>query len=239
MRSRLSSGCPPFERNVVMKSILEALANNQLRVYPNDVEETLEYQKLKKQMEACVEKWLRKVGEVKRPHFDKLLSAESEQDEIIAKNSYIYGFRLGAMATIEVYINREMLLAPNRLSTRNPFTGKSRVWPTQRSILEHLAEDEINITNPERLKTKRILELEKVYDDCIAEIVKGLENSAHESAALGQDIYAIGADMFHLKERSRFSYGYSLGALIIMELFQDSSKLIAVEDSDDLLEEQN
>lgn len=87
-----------------MKSVLEALADNRLLTFSNEFEQTQEYQELIAQLNSCFEKCLNRVGENKQPLFKQLRSLIDEQNRLIAKDAFLYAFRLGALSTIEVFM---------------------------------------------------------------------------------------------------------------------------------------
>lgn len=205
-----------------MKSILEALADNRLVVNFDGLEQTAQYQDLKRQMDSTIEKWSKLVGEDKRSLFTKLLLILDEQNNYIARDTFLYGFRLGAMTTIEVFMNEDMLIKSKENKTVSPNWEK-----LNKSILKFLAENEINTNNPKRLETKRLLEIDKERYAFEEEIFRDIEGAKEQSIHFDNEVYEIDSDMLELKKTSRFVYGYSLGVLLITEIFQDRDTVIA------------
>lgn len=178
-----------------MKSVLEALADNRLLTFSNEFEQTQEYQELIAQLNSCFEKCLNRVGENKQPLFKQLCSLIDEQNRLIAKDAFLYAFRLGALSTIEVFMHKDKLIISDSEQSPISETEPHRKWQiTRKMILAFLSDGQINPTNPGR------------FDN---------------------ELYKIEASMVHIQETDRFIDGYSLGVLMITEVFQDRDKAIA------------
>lgn len=97
-------------RKKVMQKILEALANDALRVEADEKQRTPEHQrvsdlcsKLEDRMEARLE------GEDKKL-FDEMMSAFTYESSYYAQERFIRGFRLGALIIMEIFADPDVFL---------------------------------------------------------------------------------------------------------------------------------
>lgn len=203
-------------------SILEALADNRLVVKSDEIEETEAYRRLKKKEHLCVEACLKIVGEDRRPDFESWLSNQEEYNDAMAKDSFLYGFRFGALSTIEVCVNRGQLFQTKGKAGKRPQPIENRLCP----VLEALGFEKIFTSNPGRLSDPRSIELSE-KDLVFGNDMKALagEKSAKLYRLIGH-INAWDGDIMDIKTTNRFICGYSLGVSLIEELFQDRDLII-------------
>ncbi|SDE17004.1 DUF6809 family protein [Sporomusa acidovorans] len=93
-----------------MKSILEELYNG--NIYPAELifPKAPEYRPLNKRISDTLEMWQKKLPEDDYNQLDNLLDLHSQSSSMEASESFLYGFRLGALIMIEVLTEKEKLV---------------------------------------------------------------------------------------------------------------------------------
>jgi hypothetical protein len=93
-----------------MKSILEELyASN---IYPDEliISKDPEYRPLSQKISDILEMWEKKLSENDYNQLETLLDLRSQLSSMEASESFIYGFRLGALIMTEVLAGKEELV---------------------------------------------------------------------------------------------------------------------------------
>ena len=90
-----------------MKSVLEAFAHGNINPSVGAIKKDSRYEGVLKTISDCEEK-LRSIldGEAKKL-LERLMFAQLEADSMSGTDKFIYGYRLGVLMTVEVFIGRE------------------------------------------------------------------------------------------------------------------------------------
>lgn len=98
----------------MMKSILEAFADNHLNTKSDTIEKSEEMRALKEQKQAIFEKFIGIVGEEKRPLLEKWNQSQQLEFDFIERDTFLYGFRIGALTTLETYFGMDELIKSDK-----------------------------------------------------------------------------------------------------------------------------
>jgi len=93
-----------------MKTILEELYDG--NIYPDEliVSKDPEYRPLNKRISDMLAMWKKKLSEDDYNQLENLLDLRSQSSSMEASESFMYGFRLGALIMIEVFTGKEELV---------------------------------------------------------------------------------------------------------------------------------
>ena len=93
-----------------MKTILEELYDG--NIYPDEliISKDPEYRPLNKRISDMLAMWKKKLSEEDYNQLETLLDLRSESSSMEASESFMYGFRLGALIMIEVLTGKEELV---------------------------------------------------------------------------------------------------------------------------------
>ncbi|GBF32095.1 hypothetical protein DCCM_0286 [Desulfocucumis palustris] len=93
-----------------MKSILEELYEG--NIYPNEliISKDPEYRPLNKKISGMLAMWKKKLSEDEYNQLEKLLDLRSQSSLLEASQSFMYGFKLGALIMMEVLTGKDELV---------------------------------------------------------------------------------------------------------------------------------
>ncbi len=94
-----------------MKKILEAFANDNLISGPRFFKKESEYGRAMKRLTDAEETLIAHLDEEERALLHELTDAEGEMACMSGSDRFIYGYRLGVLMTMEVFVGRDTLIA--------------------------------------------------------------------------------------------------------------------------------
>lgn len=93
-----------------MKTILEELYDGNIHPEELSFPKASEYRPLIKRISDTLEMWKKKLSEDDYNQLENLLDLHSQSSSMEAFESFLYGFRLGALIMIEVLTGKEKLV---------------------------------------------------------------------------------------------------------------------------------
>lgn len=92
-----------FERGIIMKSILELFAQDEIKVDTRDFNYTTDYLDKFKKRQILEEKIIDKLGEDGKELFDEYDDMIAQLQSDIRVEEFVYGYQIGALMMIDTY----------------------------------------------------------------------------------------------------------------------------------------
>lgn len=93
-----------------MQRILEAFANDALRVEADVGQRAPEHQKVCELTMELEQKLVERLGDEEKKLFEKLMDAMASESSYYAEGRFIHGYRLGVLMTMEVFMDSDIYL---------------------------------------------------------------------------------------------------------------------------------
>lgn len=93
-----------------MQKILEAFANDAIRVEADVRKRSKEHQKAWELSSRLQDKLEKKLGHKKKELLEELMDATASESSYYAQERFIYGYRLGVLMTMEVFSDLDIFV---------------------------------------------------------------------------------------------------------------------------------
>lgn len=93
-----------------MQRILEAFANDALRVEADVGKRSKEHQKVWEQGSKLQDELEEKLGQKEKELFEELMDTMASESSYYAQERFIYGYRLGVLMTMEVFSDPDIFV---------------------------------------------------------------------------------------------------------------------------------